>query len=76
MTVALKGSLTWESVLVRVSSRWMRRATSWGMVNDGAAASVGRVMRKRRRMAMVWEYLEREETRFNGDDLSCFRMVG
>ena len=25
---------------------------------------------------MVREYLEREETRFNGKDLSCFRMAG
>src|SRR6266478_6280554 len=68
MTVALKGSLSWESVVVRVSSRRMRRARSWGMVRDGAAARMGRVRRRRRRMQV---YLEREETWFNGD-LSCF----
>src|SRR6266403_2144324 len=74
MTVALKGSLTWESVLVRVSSRRTRRATSWGMVRDGAAARVGRVMRRRRRVTIAREHLELEETKFNGD-LSYFRMV-
>jgi hypothetical protein len=45
------------------------------MVRDGAAACAGRVMRRRRKVTMVRGYLEREETRFNGD-LSCFRMVG
>jgi hypothetical protein len=40
------------------------------MVRDGAAARVGRAMKRRRRVMMVRECLEREETRFNGD-LSC-----
>jgi hypothetical protein len=46
MTVALKGSLTWESVLVRVSSRRMRRARSWGTVK-GSAATSGMVEEKK-----------------------------
>jgi len=51
-----------------------RRATSWGMVRDGAAARAGRVMRRRRRVTIAREHLELEETKFNGD-LSYFRMV-
>jgi hypothetical protein len=72
MTVALKGSLSWESVLVRVSSRRMRRARPWGTVKAEAAAWIGRVIRRSRRVTMA--YLELDETRFNGD-LSRFRMV-
>src|SRR5258705_3953674 len=71
MTVALKGSLTWESVLVRVSSSRMRRATSCGTVKFDVAAWVARVRRSRTVM-MARGY---EETKFNGD-LSCFRMIG
>jgi len=68
MTVALKGSLTCESVLVRVSSRRTRRATSCGTVKGSAAAAkAGRVMRKRSRVAMVREYLRLEESTCKGD---------
>jgi hypothetical protein len=44
-------------------------------VRDGAAASVGRETRIRRRVTMMQEYWEREKTRFNVD-LSCFRTAG
>jgi hypothetical protein len=44
------------------------------MVRGCVVASAGMVASIRRRR--VREYLERKETRFNGKDLSCFRMVG
>ena len=69
MTVALKGSLTCESVEVRVSSSRMRRATSCGMVRACAVTSVGMAASVivTRRTAIL---ARRDVRRFNGDVLS------
>jgi hypothetical protein len=63
MTVALKGSLTRESVVVRVSSRRMRRATSRGTVKAGVAAWAAMV-RRSRTVIMAREYPELDDTGF------------
>src|SRR5580704_12640101 len=76
-TVALKGSPICESVLVNVSSRRMRRATSCGTWKDCAATSAGRPAKERsaRKMAARRESTEQDERSFIGDDLSCFRIA-